>query len=195
MARMSTPAVLFSVLVVSIGSRGVSVQEPSPSPTSRVAVLEAPYALRMEHKYLREELARAVSDRGAVGEAAREIERALLPHLKHEEELALRPLGLMRGIARDATSADLTQAISMAVKIERELPALFEEHRLIGDATKRLADVARREGKPQYQGLSERLWLHARVAEEVFYPASILLGEYVRITHDAKSGTVRRSKP
>ena len=37
--------------------------------------------------------------------------------------------------------------------------------------------------------------LHARIAEEVLYPASILLGEYVRVTHDAKSGTVRHSKP
>jgi hypothetical protein len=195
MASMSTSAVLFCVLVVSTGARGVGGQEPSPSTTSRVAVLETPFALRMEHKSLREELARAVSDRGAVGEAARDIERVLLPHLKREEELALRPLGLMRGIARDATSADLAQANSMALQIERELPTLFEEHRQIGDATKRLVDVASREGKSQYHGLTDRLWLHARVAEEVFYPASILVGEYVRIAHGAKSGTVRGSKP
>jgi hypothetical protein len=195
MARMSTSAVLFTVLVVSTDVRGMGGQEPSPSTTSRVAVLETPYALRMEHKFLREELARALADRGTVGEAARDVERVLLPHLKREEELALRPLGLMRGIARDAASADLAQANSMALRIERELPALFEEHRQIDEATKRLVDVARREGKSQYQGLTDRLWLHARVAEEVLYPASILVGEYVRIAHGAKSGTARGSKP
>jgi Hemerythrin HHE cation binding domain len=192
MATMSKAVILVCVVVV-IGSQGMSGQEPAAK--SRVATLETPFALRMEHKYLREELARARSDRGAVGDAARDIERALLPHLEREEELALRPLGLMRGIARDATGADLNQAISMAVKIERELPTLFEEHRLIGEATKRLADVARREGKPQYQGLADRLWMHARLAEEVLYPAAILLGEYARITHNPKSGSARRSKP
>jgi Hemerythrin HHE cation binding domain len=193
MARLSKPAILLSILVTALGSRTASGQEPSTA--SRVATLDAPFAVRMEHKQLREDLARARADMGVLGDAARDIERVLLPHLRHEEELALRPLGLMRGIARDATSTDLTQVISMAVQIERELPTLLEEHRQIGEATQRLADVARREGKPQYQGLADRLWLHARLAEEVYYPAAILVGEYARITHDTKSGTAGRVKP
>jgi hypothetical protein len=195
MARMSTTVALLCLLVFSTGSREVGGQEPSPSTTSRVATLETPFALRMEHKSLRAELEQALADRGAVGDAARDIERVLLPHLKREEEFALRPLGLMRGIARDAATAELAQANSLALQIERELPTLFEEHRQIGDAAKRLTDAARREGKSQYQGLAERLWLHGRVAEEVYYPASILVGEYVRLAHGAKSGTARSSKP
>jgi hypothetical protein len=192
MVSMSKPMML-AVLMITMGSRGASAQEPSAQ--SRVAVLEAPFALRMEHKHLREELARAASDKGAVGDAARDIERVLLPHLTHEEELALRPLGLMRGIARDAQSAELAQVIPMAVHIERELPTLFEQHRQIDAATKRLADVARREGKPQYLGLADRLWLHARVAEEVLYPAAILMGEYARVMQHPKPETRRQSKP
>ena len=52
-------------------------------------------------------------------------------HFKHEEELALRPLGLLRGIARDASSADVASAIAMAGKIEQDLPQLLDEHRVI----------------------------------------------------------------
>jgi Hemerythrin HHE cation binding domain len=193
MIRMSESIILASLLLVSTGLAGASGQE-QPA-TSRVAMLEVPHALRMEHKYLREDLARALAEPGGVGNAAREIERALLPHLDREEKLPLRPLGLLRGIARDATSTELAQAVSMAVQIERELPTLFEEHRVIGEAAKRLVDVARRERKPQYQALADRLWLHARVAEEVLYPAAILVGEHVRVTHGGKPGTARRPNP
>jgi hypothetical protein len=193
MTRMWKPVMFGAILVVTAGLASARGQQPAPH--SRVAVLETPFAVRMQHKSLREELARASADKGAVGDAAREVERVLLPHLEHEEALALRPLGLMRGTARDADSAELTQVVPMAIRIERELPTLIDEHRQIGDATKRLADVSRREGKPQYQGLIDRLWLHARMAEEVLYPAAILVGEYVRISRSANATTAHSAKP
>jgi Hemerythrin HHE cation binding domain len=155
MRGMSASVILASLFLVLTESSGTSGQEQPAK--SRVAMLEAPHALRMEHKYLREDLARALAESGGVGNAARDIERALLPHLEREEKLPFRPLGLLRGIARDATSAELTQAVSMAVQIERELPTLLEEHRVIGEAAKRLVDVARRERKPESQALADRL--------------------------------------
>ena len=63
---------------------------------------------------------------------------------------------------------------------------LLDEHRAILEASKRLGDVARRERKPQFLDLADRLWLHTRIAEEVLYPAAILLGEHLRITQVAK---------
>ena len=74
----------------------------------------------------------------------------------------------------------------MTGKIEQDLPQLLDEHRAILEASKRLADVARRERKPQFVDVADRLWLHARIAEEVLYPAAILLGEHLRVTHEAK---------
>jgi hypothetical protein len=149
-------------------------------------VLEAPLALRLDHKSLREALNRALEDKGGVGDAARAIDALLSSHFKHEEELAFRPLGLLRGVARDASTADVASAIAMTVKIEKDLPQLLNEHRAIQDASKRLADVARRERKPEFVDLADRLWLHTRVAEEVLYPAAILLGEHLRVTQGAK---------
>ena len=182
-ARIST-SLLLPVLVALSGTSRAAGQEPAP--VSRVAVLEAPLALRLDHKSLREALNRALEDKAGVGDAARAIDALLSSHLKHEEELALRPLGLLRGIARDATSADIGSAIAMTGKIEQDLPQLLDEHRAILESSKRLADVARRERKLQFVDLADRLWLHARIAEEVLYPAAILLGEHLRVTHEAK---------
>ena len=182
-ARIST-SVLLPVLVALFGASPAAGQEPAPG--SRVAVLEAPLALRLDHKSLREALNRALEDKAGVGDAARAIDPLVSSHFKHEEELALRPLGLLRGIARDASSADIASAIAMTGKIEQDLPQLLDEHRAILEASKRLADVARRERKPQFVDVADRLWLHARIAEEVLYPAAILLGEHLRVTHEAK---------
>ena len=53
-------------------------------------------------------------------------------------------------------------------------------------ASKRLADVARRERKPDQVAFANQLWLHARIEEEVLYPAALLIGEYLRIAPDRK---------
>ena len=177
-------SLLLPVLVALFGPSPAAGQEPAPG--SRVAVLEAPLALRLEHKFLREALNRALEDKAGVGDVARAIDSLLTSHFKHEEERALRPLGLLRGIARDASSADVASAIAMTVKIEQELPQLMDEHRAIQELSKRLGDVARRERKPQFVDLADRLWLHTRIAEEVLYPAAILLGEHLKVTQAAK---------
>lgn len=171
--------------VVSVGAPSRLVCQEAPA-ASRVAVLETPHALRMEHAALREELAAALADTGGVGDAARSVKDVLTTHLQREETGALRLLGLLRGMARDASSADVGAAIALSVDVARELPALLEEHRVIGEASKRLADVARRERKPDQVAFANQLWLHARIEEEVLYPAALLIGEYLRIAPDRK---------
>jgi hypothetical protein len=182
-ARISS-SLLIPLLVALFGTVPAVGQE---SPTgSRAAVLEAPLALRLEHKALREAVTQAMEDKAGVGDAARAIDTLLASHFKHEEELALRPLGLLRGVARDASSADVATAIAMTVKIEKDLPQLLEEHRAILGLSTRLGDVARRERKPQFLSVVDRLWLHTRLSEEVLYPAAILLGEHLRVTQETK---------
>jgi hypothetical protein len=194
MSPRTSTSLVFAALVVLSGVPNAAYDQ-QPQAGSRVSVLEVPLALRFEHKYLHESLARALADQGGVGDAARALERTLTPHLKHEEELALRPLGLLRGIARDASRSDIAQAIAVTVKIEQDLPRLLEEHRTILETSKRIADVARRERKPQFLDLADRLWLHAQISEEVLYPAAILLGEYLNITQQRSQGPPRAAKP
>jgi hypothetical protein len=57
---------------------------------------------------------------------------------------------------------------------------MLEEHEAIRAATMHLADIARAEGNTAVALLAEKLAMHARSEEEVFYPAAILVGDLVR---------------
>ena len=86
--------VLFAVCAL---QGGASAQQ---APTARRGSLAIPPAVHTDHQQLRDDIARAVTDIGAVGEAARNVERVLTPHLKHDEEVLL-PLGALRPLVEN----------------------------------------------------------------------------------------------
>jgi hypothetical protein len=65
--------------------------------------------------------------------------------------------------------------------LKAELPRMLQEHRQIVEALQVFLRAASGEGHPSYARLAEKLLLHVRLEEEVLYPASIVVGEYVRL--------------
>ncbi len=187
------PVFFGTLAAMSLVSARVTAQEPSVPTLSRSA-LETPHALRMEDRHLRDDLERALKDQGSVGSAARELERILLPHLEERERLVFRPLGLLRGLAGDESSPDTIPAIALIAQIERELPQLVQEHRALYEANKRLLDAANREHKLQYLDLTDRVWVHMRLEEEVLFPTVVLVGRYLKMQEDAHHRPPARSK-
>jgi hypothetical protein len=57
---------------------------------------------------------------------------------------------------------------------------MLEEHVAIHAATERLGEIARAEGDAVVARLAEKLTLHARSEEELYYPAAVLVGDLVR---------------
>ena len=49
---------------------------------------------------------------------------------------------------------------------------------------RKLSAAARIEKKPMHARFAEKLMLHAKTEEEVFYPAAILVGEYLKVKLD-----------
>ncbi len=183
---------LAAFLAAWLAPLGAAGQEPAP-PQPSLAALETPHALRMEDRHLRDDLARALKDQESVGSAAKEIERILLPHHEARENLVFRPLGLLRGLAQGDPGVDRARAIAAVEQIERELPKFEQEHRAIYDANKRLIDAATREHKPQYLDLSDRIWMHMRLEEEVLYPMVSLVGRYLKLQEDARPQATSRA--
>ncbi|MEO8430663.1 MAG: hypothetical protein ABI592_04070 [Acidobacteriota bacterium] len=70
--------------------------------------------------------------------------------------------------------------IPRAEKLKAELPRMFQDHALIVAALQTLLKAATKEGHPGFAGFAQKLILHAQMEEEVLYPASILVGEYLR---------------
>lgn len=140
-----------------------------------------PRPLKLEHEELHDQLRKAIGESGILGEAAKAVAKLMHPHFVKEEEYALPPLGLLPSLAKGAVTPDMASVLPMTDKLKAQLGEMLTEHKSIVAALKNLADVAKRENKPEYVEFADRLILHAQTEEEVSYPTAILIGEYLKL--------------
>ena len=144
--------------------------------------MQTPRSLAAEHRELHEILARASKEGGDLGSAADELERALAPHFRREEEVATPPLGLLPKLAKEDATAEMRAVLAMTDALERELPQMLREHDTIRQAVAKFRAVAGKAGREEYVRFSDELAAHALQEEEILYPAAILVGRYVART-------------
>jgi hypothetical protein len=143
--------------------------------------LKTPPSLKTEHEELHAQLARAEQSGGAAGKAAKAVANALHPHFLKEEEYALPPLGLLPALASGKISPDMKEVIAMTDRLKVDLEPMHLEHKEIVRFLKALTEAAERERKTEFVHFAEKLALHAKNEEEILYPASILVGEYLKL--------------
>ena len=141
---------------------------------------DVPEALKIEHAELREQLGKAAAAGGKTGEAADGVMKVLRPHILLEEEFAIPPLTLLPRLARGEITADMRRYMTQAETLKAELPRMLEEHGLIVEALRGLVQAAQEEGHTGYARYAQKMILHLQTEEEILYPASILIGEYLR---------------
>ena len=76
----------------------------------------------------------------------------------------------------------------MTDRLKADLSHMLWEHKQIVIALKALIEAANLEGKEEVVRFAEKLMLHAQTEEEVLYPASILIGEYLKLKIPQKTG-------
>jgi iron-sulfur cluster repair protein YtfE (RIC family) len=140
--------------------------------------LQVPVSLKSAHEGLHAGLKRAMREPGRSGDAARRLMQVLDGHMMREEKFALRPLGLLKALARGETPAELADAAQLVQDFKAEMPQMIEEHRQIAELLRVLAREAETEGKHEYVELAEDLIQHAHLEEDVLYPAAMLVGKY-----------------
>ena len=139
--------------------------------------LQVPVSLKSAHEGLHAGLKRAMREPGRSGDAARRLMQVLDGHMMREEKFALRPLGLLKALARGETPAELADAAQLVQDFKAEMPQMIEEHRQIAELLRVLAREAETEGKHEYVELAEDLIQHAHLEEDVLYPAAMLVGK------------------
>jgi hypothetical protein len=142
---------------------------------------ELPTVLTMEHEAMQEELARASRAGGLTEKAAWHVTRVLFPHVYREEEFAIPPLLLLARLARGEFTPDMESILSKTEVMKKELPRMLAEHKAIVAALRKLLQAAMAEGHTGFASFAQKLILHAQMEEEVLYPASILVGEYLKL--------------
>jgi len=144
--------------------------------------IKIPESLEEEHKELHDELMRVITQvRGDTGKAAKKVGEIMHPHFVKEEEYAMPPLGLLAPLARGESIQDIDDILQITERLKIELPQMLAEHRAIVDALLKLADVAAREDRMEVSFFAKKLIRHVQTEEEVLYPASILVGEYLKM--------------
>lgn len=141
---------------------------------------EVPTSIKAEHQELHASIERATRYPGKVGESARQLAAVLHPHFMREEQLALRPLGLLQQLSQGKYTPEMAHALPMIDSLRAELPEMLREHETIAQAARRLRDVARLARAADVARFAEALLAHARMEEEVLYPAALLVGDLIR---------------
>lgn len=173
---------VLTVLLLPACDAAPNTPPPQQSERERSAMLQTPESIAAEHRELHEVLARAASEGGEMATAAEELEAALAPHFKREEEIATPPLGLLPILARGEATAEMRSVLPLTSALESELPQMLREHDAIRTATAKFRATAERIGQPDYVRFADTLAAHARQEEEILYPAAILVGRYVART-------------
>jgi hemerythrin superfamily protein len=140
-----------------------------------------PEPMKREHEELHAELVKATKEKGKIGEAARVVAKILHGHFVKEEEYALPPLGLLTQLAEGKISKEMGEVVQMTDRLRAELPVMLMEHKEIVAALENLVAVAEKKGKRKYVRFAQKLTLHAKAEEEISYPTSILVGEYIKV--------------
>jgi hypothetical protein len=143
--------------------------------------VQAPGSLVAEHKELHERLYSATQLTGKTGTAAKNVAKLLHEHFTKEEKYAMPQLGWLQTIYNDKFKADEAGIIGLSAALKKELPVMLAEHKKIVAELEKLINAAKEENHPEVEEFAKALKLHALTEEEVLYPTSILIGEYLKL--------------
>ncbi|MGO8700771.1 MAG: hypothetical protein ACLQVY_24030 [Limisphaerales bacterium] len=149
--------------------------------SDRPQEFKIPEPLRIDQNDLCAALERAILSSGKTGKAAKKLLKVLQPHLLKEEGDLLQTLGLLVPLAQGKISAEMRSVPLKTEHLKSRMFGIMREHIAIIEASRNLAQVARAERKLKLAVFTEHLILRAWTDEVVFYPAAILIGEYLKL--------------
>jgi hypothetical protein len=176
-----------SSMAISIIAWSAFAQHPehghTDAPVDDKSALTVPSAMQVEHAHLHHQLAEAVTAGGKTAEAAKKVESVLSAHFVEEDAYALPPLGLLQTIAqgKQPTPEQAHAAMEMADKLRANYDKMLDEHKQLTASLKELAAAAKAENKPGAAAFAEVLTLHAQNEEQILYPATLMIGEYLKL--------------
>jgi hypothetical protein len=162
------------IIAIGISAQGAVAQD------HHAHSADIPRTLRDEHEEIQWSLQTATEAPGAVGTAARELQRLLKPHMAREEAIALPPLGVLRRLVDIEDVSMMQWIVPVTDSMKQELPHMLEEHVAINRARVALGEAAQRAGNREVVALTKDLARHAQMEEEISYPTAVLVGEIVR---------------
>jgi hypothetical protein len=143
-----------------------------------------PSSIKVEHEFLLRQVNTIALFQDSTGLVATEIEELMQHHFIEEEDFVLPPLGLLPLLASDKIPEQSKEVIQLAEKLKSQLAHMTLEHQMIHALMVQLMEVATQENHPEVIDFERALRKHAEIEEEVYFPAAILVGEYLKMKNN-----------
>ena len=141
---------------------------------------EGPSSIVNEHRNLLNQMQGFTSHIDSTGQVATKLYELMQHHFQEEEDFVLPPLAALPLLASGQIPDQREELILLTEKLKTQLPHMNAEHQMIKALLEELKHVAAQEGHSIPAGFEEDLHRHAQMEEEVFFPAAILVVEYLQ---------------
>ena len=148
---------------------------------SEIKLLRTPISLEEEHGELMRTLRTAGNRQDKTGEAVRDLLGSLEPHFEKEERVAMPLLGVLPELVSGDKIENLRQIADSQEPLLHEYNSMFQEHKSLIPLIERATGEAAKENHSGTVETLEALVHHARVEEEVLYPAALLAGTLAKV--------------
>lgn len=142
---------------------------------------EIPAVIKRDHEYLLSEIAKLALLQDSTGKAAVKLKELMQHHFKEEEDYVLPPLGLLPLLAEGKLPALSEEIISLTEKLKAQQNHMIAEHQLIKAFMDEMKQAAALENHPEVFSLEREISRHAANEEEIYYPAAILIGDFLQL--------------
>ncbi len=147
---------------------------------------EVPSSILKTHASLLEQIHQMTLYKDSSGRVALKLEEFMQHHFAEEEDFILPPLGLLPSLARGQMPEQSKEGIQYSEKISSYMNHMSAEHQLINAFIEELKQACDKEQLPEMIEFQKQVMHHATSEEEVFFPASILIGEYLKLKSEVK---------
>jgi hypothetical protein len=151
--------------------------------TTAAQQLVTPNSVQLQHRQIVGRLASYAQQSGPIGTAAQKAADFLKAHYAKEEQFVLPPLGLLPALLKNggASKADMERALEMAQSTKAAMDELYADHVQITALMTELADTANERNEKELVRLATRVAAQSLNDMEVLFPATVLIGEYIRM--------------
>jgi hypothetical protein len=142
---------------------------------------DVPSSIKNEHDSLLARLHVITTFQDSTGIVAVKLLELMEHHFTEEEDFVLPPLGLLPTLASGVIPEKREEVIQLTEKLKSQLPHMSAEHQLIKATMDELLQSAAKENHPEIITFIRDVHKHATIEEEVYFPAAILAGEYLKL--------------
>ena len=142
---------------------------------------EVPSSIKETHASLLEQIHKITLYNDSSTPIALKLEELMLHHFKEEENFILPPLGLLPSLANGKLPEESKDIILLCEKMKVQMDHMSVEHQMIKVHIDELKQVSKKENLAEIIEFEKEVIKHAISEEEVFFPAAILVGEYLKL--------------